>query len=111
MQRRDFFKNAGLLAATGLTASIGTQTFAADPKEFNTVTYAGKTGKAKPEWGDQQVEHFIKRRCWDIHHLVVVEIRLCGIWYIAESAYEVEVAEVSDCRSLGDSCPEFTICV
>ncbi len=58
MQRRDFFKNAGLLAATGLTASIGTQTFAADPKEFNTVTYAGKSGKAKPEWGDQQVEHF-----------------------------------------------------
>ncbi len=58
MQRRDFFKNAGILAATGLTASISSQSFGADAKDFNTVNYPGKSGKPKPEWGDGQVEHF-----------------------------------------------------
>ena len=58
MQRREFFKNAGLLAASGLTVSLGSQSYAEGPQDFNTVNFPGKTGKPKPEWGDAQVEHF-----------------------------------------------------
>ena len=58
MQRRDFFKNAGMLAATGLTVSLGSQALAEGPQDFNTVTFEGKTGNPKPGWGDAQVEHF-----------------------------------------------------
>ncbi|MDD3589420.1 MAG: PmoA family protein [Thermoguttaceae bacterium] len=58
MQRRDFFKNAGLLAATGLTVSLSSESFGAEAKDFNTVNYPGKVGNAKPGWGDAQVEHF-----------------------------------------------------
>lgn len=57
MQRRDFFKNAGLLTAAGLTVSLDHNVYAADVKDFNTVTYSGKSGKSKPEWGDAGVEH------------------------------------------------------
>lgn len=58
MLRRDFFKNAGLLAASGLTVSIGTQSFAQEKKDVNTVTFHGQSGKPIPGWGDPQVEHF-----------------------------------------------------
>ena len=58
MQRRDFLKNAGLLAASGLTVSLGNFSHAEEPQNFNTVTFSGKTGRTQPQWGDSQVEHF-----------------------------------------------------
>jgi len=58
MQRRDFFKNAGLLAASGLTVSLNSESFAAEANEFNTVNYPGKAGNPRPGWGDNPVEHF-----------------------------------------------------
>lgn len=58
MQRREFFKNAGILAATGLTASLGSQAFAEGQQDFNTVNFPGQSGKPQPGWGDAQVEHF-----------------------------------------------------
>ncbi|MDO5308051.1 MAG: PmoA family protein [Planctomycetia bacterium] len=58
MQRRDFFKNASLLGAAGLTVSLGSQSFGADARDFNTVNFPEKTGKTQPGWGDAQVEHF-----------------------------------------------------
>ena len=58
MQRRDFFKNAGILAASGLTVSLDSCSRADEPQDFNTVNFPGKSGPAKPGWGDPQVEHF-----------------------------------------------------
>ena len=59
MQRRDFFKNVGLLsAAAGLTVSLDSETMGADARDFNTTNYPNKKGKPIPGWGDEQVEHF-----------------------------------------------------
>lgn len=58
MQRRDFFKNAGLMAATGLTVTLGSETFGADAAFEGKINYPGKEGATKPNWGDAPVEHF-----------------------------------------------------
>ncbi|MCF0233689.1 MAG: PmoA family protein [Thermoguttaceae bacterium] len=56
MQRRDFFKNAGLLAATGLTVTLSGEAKA--DEAVNKVNYPGVSGKPQPGWGDAPVEHF-----------------------------------------------------
>lgn len=58
MQRRDFFKNAGLFAATGLTVSLGSETFGGETLAVDKINYPGKTGNPQPGWGDAPVEHF-----------------------------------------------------
>ena len=57
MQRRDFLKDTGLLAITGLAASLTSESFGTDANTFNSTTYLGKSGRSKPEWGDEEVEH------------------------------------------------------
>ncbi|MDO5581279.1 MAG: PmoA family protein [Planctomycetia bacterium] len=56
MQRRDFFRNSALLAATGLTASIGE---ANGSEPIRKAIHSGKEGVTCPsKWGEDPVEHF-----------------------------------------------------
>ncbi|MDO4587609.1 MAG: PmoA family protein [Planctomycetia bacterium] len=56
MQRRDFLKKSALLTATtGLTVTLGKESFADSPKPA--ANFPGKEGKTYPGWGDAAVEH------------------------------------------------------
>ncbi|MDO4558741.1 MAG: PmoA family protein [Planctomycetia bacterium] len=61
MQRRDFLTRAALTGAAGLSVTSGMVDLSAQETgttEAFQPTFAGRSGKPVPGWGDPQVEHF-----------------------------------------------------
>lgn len=61
------------------------------------------------EVGDERVEHGIERRSRQIHLLRVVEVSLGCEGHVAIGADEVEIAEVAQCRHLGNGGTQFAL--
>ena len=52
--------------------------------------------------GNQIFEHRGERSSGKVHYLVIVRKGLCAVRHVAEGTDEVEVAQVAQCRHLGD---------